>query len=40
MAQQRELGAAGVACVRWDGVTPLDAILTPLARVPLAARSS
>ena len=40
MALHRELGAAGIACVRWDGVTPLDAVLTPLARVPLAARSS
>ncbi|HEV8529196.1 MAG TPA: DUF58 domain-containing protein [Actinomycetes bacterium] len=40
MALHRELSAAGVACVRWDGVTPLDAVLTPLARVPLAARSS
>lgn len=40
MALHRELGAAGVACVRWDGVTPLDAVLSPLARVPLAARSS
>jgi uncharacterized protein (DUF58 family) len=40
MALHRELGAAGVTCVRWDGVTPLDAVLSPLARVPLAARSS
>ena len=40
MALHRELAAASVACVRWDGVTPLDAVLTPLARVPLAARSS
>jgi uncharacterized protein (DUF58 family) len=40
MALHRELSAAGIACVRWDGVTPLDAVLTPLARVPLTARSS
>ncbi len=40
MALHRELSAAGIACVRWDGVTPLDAVLTPLARIPLAARSS
>jgi uncharacterized protein (DUF58 family) len=40
MALHRELGAAGVSCVRWDGVTPLDAVLAPLARVAIAARSS
>lgn len=40
IALHRELAAAGIAVVLWDGHAPLDAILAPLARVPLAARSS
>ncbi len=39
-AQRRELAQAGIPVATWDAATPLDAILAPLARVPLAARSS
>lgn len=40
VALRRELGQAGIAVVSWDGREQLDAVLAPLARLPLAARSS